>query len=105
MSGQYILDRQTPVPCNELMKWGAWLQNSKRLVGGKTKRGVRVSTVFLGLDHQYGEGDPLLFETMIFGGELDKDCVRYSTMNQAREGHRVAVKLARRVTQCKKKKK
>lgn len=28
----------------------------------------RVSTVWLGLDHNWGGGEPLLFETMSFGG-------------------------------------
>jgi hypothetical protein len=48
---------------------------------------VSVSTVFLGLDHNFGEGGaPLLFETMVFGlpGE---DCRRYSTWAEAEEGH------------------
>ena len=31
---------------------------------------IRVSTVFLGLNHQYGGGPPLIFETMIFGTRL-----------------------------------
>jgi len=31
---------------------------------------VRVSTTFLGLDHNFfGDGPPLLFETMIFGAD------------------------------------
>jgi len=55
---------------------------------------VRVSTVWLGLDHSFGrEGQPLLFETMIFGGRCGQDCERYSTVEAARRGH---IRLLRR---------
>lgn len=75
-----------------------------------------VSTVFLGLDHQYGEGPPLVFETMVFGyhdeasaeayneneyswvrvkpGDLnwsDLDCERYSTYDEAMKGHETMI--------------
>jgi hypothetical protein len=49
-----------------------------------------VSTVFLGLDHRlFGDGPPLIFETMIFP---DCDwCERCSTWTQAEAQHRLAV--------------
>lgn len=47
-----------------------------------------VSTVFLGLDHNWtNQGPPLLFETMIFGGKYDQYQIRYSTWEQAETGH------------------
>jgi len=49
--------------------------------------GADVSTVWLGLNHQYGDGPPLIFETMVFGGPLDQECKRYSTEEQALAGH------------------
>lgn len=53
----------------------------------KTRFGeVEVSTVFLGLDHAF-EGPPLLFETLVFGGELDGQMERYSTRQSAIAGH------------------
>ena len=49
---------------------------------------AKVSTVWLGLDHELGfDGPPLIFETMIFGGEHDKFQERYSTEEQARARH------------------
>lgn len=55
-----------------------------------------VSTVWLGLDHQYSPGGPpLIFETMIFGGPCDSECWRYSTEAQAVAGHAEAVRVAR----------
>jgi hypothetical protein len=59
---------------------------------GRPPTVVEVSTVFLGIDHQYGGGPPLLFETMAFGlPDDDEICERYSTEQQAREGHTAVV--------------
>lgn len=53
---------------------------------------VKVSTVWLGLDHGWGGGPPLIFETMIFGGEHDQECYRYSTQAEALASHRDIVR-------------
>lgn len=52
---------------------------------------VRVSTVWLGLDHGWGTERPVIFETMVFGGPLDEEVVRYSTESEARAGHAAMV--------------
>lgn len=54
----------------------------------------RISTVFLALDHQYGDGPPLLYETMVFEGDgsKDLDMERYTTLEQAQAGHAAMVK-------------
>ena len=50
--------------------------------------GVGVSTVFLIYDHNYtGSGAPILFETRVFGGPMDGECVRYTTKAEAMMGH------------------
>jgi hypothetical protein len=54
---------------------------------------VKVSTVWLGLDHNFMGGRPKIFETMIFGGKLHLECWRYSTEEEALAGHDDAVKL------------
>src|SRR5690606_15935421 len=57
---------------------------------------VLVSTVFLGLDHSFSDNDPpLIFETMVFGGPLDGDQIRYSTWEQAQSGHDFMVSKVR----------
>jgi hypothetical protein len=56
-------------------------------VGDDKIDGQRVSTVFLSLDHNWSGGEPLLFETMIFGGPYDTFMERYSTYDQAKAGH------------------
>ncbi len=56
--------------------------------------GKRVSTVWLGIDHQTELLEtPLLFETMIFEGTGYSDiyCQRYSTWDDAVKGHKKAV--------------
>ena len=59
----------------------------------KSGEDIRVSTVFLGLDHGFGAEEPVLFETMIFGGEYDEYCERYCTWDEAVEGHAKAVEM------------
>lgn len=47
-----------------------------------------VSTVWLGLDHSFMGGPPLIFETTLFGdGDRNNDMWRYSTEQEAIEGH------------------
>ena len=56
---------------------------------------MSVSTVFLGLDHSFGGGTPILFETMIFGGEYDDYQERYHTLEEAQVGHEKAISLVK----------
>ena len=61
--------------------------------------GYIVSTVDLGIDHSFGDGPPLYYETMIFKKDKNGDIdfsgedyqVRYTTEEQAREGHKLAI--------------
>lgn len=67
---------------------------------GEDKVGeVTVSTVWLGMDHgwpsfaerQGNQYRPVIFETMIFGGEFDECQRRYRTEAEAAQGHAEAV--------------
>lgn len=102
MNNTYILKGKIPVPCN-FLEWGEWLENPNNRIVSVTKIGdVKISTVFLGLDHQFyitGEERPALFETMIFKGEHDDFQERYSTWDEAEEGHKKAVELVKN-SQC-----
>jgi hypothetical protein len=43
-----------------------------------------ISTVWLGLDHGWGKGEPLIYETMIFNADFEElFCMRYSRWNKA----------------------
>lgn len=46
-----------------------------------------VSTVWVGLDMGYTGDPPIIFETMIFGGDHDEFCERYATKEAALAGH------------------
>ena len=99
MGDKYILKDHKPILEPDLMKWGAWFETADRIVA-KTeivneKDEIRISTVFLGLDHSFGEGKPLLFETMVFGGKLDGEMDRYGTWEEAEQGHKNMVEKVR----------
>jgi hypothetical protein len=89
--GKYILDGKLAVPCDDLLQWAEWFETADRHVANDLIGDTRVSTVFLGLDHQHGYGEPLLFETMVFGGPLDQECRRYSFWADAERGHSAIV--------------
>lgn len=62
-------------------------------VGNDYIDNIRVSTVFLHMDHNWDGGTPVLFETMIFGGEHDGFQERYCTWDEAVIGHQKALTL------------
>lgn len=93
---KYILDGHTPVVENDLLKWGRWFETAKRHVAKHEINGLGVSTVFLGLDHNWNdEGVPILFETMIFGMDDEEYQERYATWEEAEKGHEIACEIAR----------
>jgi hypothetical protein len=86
----YKLDGHTPVPMymENLHEWGQWFETFDRHVRlTEFDNGDRVSTVFLGIDHSFHGGTPILFETMIFGGPHDGYQERYETWDDAVLGH------------------
>lgn len=93
MSDTWILNGHEPVPA-DMMARGKWFEAADRHVGSTERDGIRVSTVFLGINHRFGEGPPLLFETMIFGGIEDGWQERCSTWDEATALHQRACGLA-----------
>lgn len=91
MSDRYILNANgEPVEEPDLIKWGRWLQKADRKIAEHDIGDCHVSTVFMGLNHQYGPGPPLVFETMVFGPDdhpLNQEMARYATRGQALSGH------------------
>lgn len=87
--GTYVMDENgNPKPEPDLLAWAKWFEKAERQLALDKVGGVRVSTVFLGLDHSFGQdGPPLLYETMVFGGKLDQEQERYSTRDDALAGH------------------
>lgn len=109
MTGKYILKGQDVLEEPDLLVWAKWFETANRTVrkdtanvslGGTPVGKVDVSTVFLGIDHAFGGGMPILFETMVFGGPLDQECERCSTWEAAEKMHEKMcerVKLAARI--------
>lgn len=90
----YVLDGKKPVPCHDIDEWGKFMMKHDRIVKQThISKDVGVSTVFLGIDHGFGSGEPVLFETMIFGGEHDGYQQRYRTWEEAEKGHQRAIEL------------
>jgi hypothetical protein len=83
------------------MKQSSYLQVcfdrvTKTVKQDRVTEDISVSTVFLGLNHRLsGDGPPLLFETMVFGGARDGHMYRYSSWDDAEAGHEMEVKRVR----------
>ena len=91
IKGLYILEGKKPVPCTDPVEWAKELRNiDRRRVDSTEKNDVKVSTVFLGADliAAFSGGDPVLFETRVFGGPLDEATARYLTWEKAEVGHK-----------------
>lgn len=88
-----------PVPVDrEDVDWG-----NRWHIRSYPMQGMQVSTIFMAIDHNYGDGPPVLFETMAFS--VDKNgCVditepsqhpwheyqeRYTTKRRAENGHAI----------------
>lgn len=103
----YILDAKgNPKRERDLMTWARWYEKNtddRRVAWdeiGEGKDKVVVSTVFLAIDHGFGQGGlPILWETMIFGGAHDQHQDRYTTREEAVLGHQYALRLAKAALQ------
>jgi hypothetical protein len=90
-------DGRTPKQTNSIALWAQCMGNeaTKRVAYDRDDNlDISVSTVFLGIDHGYGGGAPVLFETMIFGGKHNDYQERYCTWEGAELGHQEACDLA-----------
>jgi len=93
---KFILNGRVPEACSDTLRWGRWYEAADRRVVQTDVGEVWVSTVFLGLDHQWGNGPPKLFETMCFVADCSSDSFpfdRYSTWEEAETGHAKAVAI------------
>jgi len=79
--------------------WARWYETAdRRLAETSICRGCSVSTVFLGIDYRFlDDGPPVLWETMVFGGPLDRGQWWYCSRNDALRGHELVVAGARAV--------
>lgn len=95
MTEYYIMVDGEPQAVDDVVTWARWMEDNKtnkHVALTKIAPGIEISTVFLHLDHSFGDGPPVLFETMVFGGDYsEQEQERYCTVAQARRGHAAMV--------------
>lgn len=100
----YTLDENNKPVKSTIVDCGKWREENpeKKAVKQEHIGKIFISTVFLGLDHAWDSDTPVLWETMIFGGEYDMSYQeRYSSYEDALEGHQIAVNLVNNKKQIK----
>lgn len=108
---KYILDENgEPKEEPDLMTWARWFETAReeRIVARTDLKDVYVSTVFMGLDHNFGLGNkPILWETIVFENKPTTETImgntftfhktvdgygeRYHTKGEAIAGHMLIV--------------
>ena len=85
-----------------MLEWAKLFEDHGYKIVDQTEvGGYTISTVWLGLDHSTFVGFPLIFETMVFRREDDDSNAfdgvqeRYTTEQQARDGHDDIVRKVR----------
>ena len=93
MSDKYVLFGRVPIKVGDVFEWARWFDANKRRVGRTEICDHTVSTVFLGIDHNFtSEGPPILFETAVFGPDDEViDMLRCATYEQAEAQHEQVV--------------
>ena len=71
-------------PC-DLMEYARQIGRPNTRIARDKVGEHEISTVFLGVNHAFDNGPPLLFETMVF--PECEELERYSTLEQAKKGH------------------
>jgi hypothetical protein len=118
LNDKYILtEDHRVVPEPDLLTWAHWFENAERHVAKDLIGPYFVSTVFLGLDHDFTSmftanvRGPLVFETMLFDHSREQSSPwfdrkfhpsfnfqrRYRSWDEAKAGHDYAVKIAARM--------
>ena len=81
--------------CHDALTWATWFETADRQIAQTViDEDTVVSTVFLGMDHNWAGGPPVLWETLVFGGALDGTMDRYQSREEAEAGHREMVARA-----------
>jgi hypothetical protein len=89
-SRYFLLKDRTIIPCPDISVWAREHEQGTRQIANDYVGSVRVSTIFLGLDHNYNDSqEPILFETMVFneGSWSERRQDRCSTWEQAQGMH------------------
>lgn len=85
--GMYILKGKETIYTNDIDEWLKGLQDETRILKRENIGDILISTIFLGLNHDLFSEIPILFETMAFKDGKTIEMKRYSTYDEAVEGH------------------
>jgi hypothetical protein len=85
---KYVLMNKMPVLCDDILEWSKNYEQN-RIIKQEYILNIFISTIFLGLDHNFfNNGPPILWETMVFGGKLNGEQDRCSgSWEQAEKMH------------------
>jgi hypothetical protein len=87
MEGAYGMDGQ-PITYAQMVDLYERNRDARRVGRTDLPNGYSVSTVLLVFDHGFGDGPPVIFETMVFPERRGQEvCERYCTLDEARAGH------------------
>ena len=96
----FILDLHgEPVPEPDILVWAEWYETANRRVAEDVIGQYRVSTVFLGINHNFqSDGLPVLWETMVFCDDkrFNDYQRRYTSREDAITGHAETHEMLRR---------
>jgi hypothetical protein len=102
---KYKLNENKEIIECSLHEWGRFLETPEKIVKQEDVGDYWVSTVFLGIDHNFARphnGEPILFESMIFkdaDSGQDSWQERYCTYQEALDGHNDIVERLKNGTQ------
>jgi len=96
MGKYYVMDGDD-IRQVDVREWAVMFDRDSRRIGLDQIGDMSVSTVFLGLNHAYDDGPPLLFETLVSGGPASDEMERYSTKAEAIAGHQRMVERCRHI--------
>lgn len=96
----FVLDKKgNPVAELDFQTWADWMWKVDRRVADEQVGASMISTVFLGLDHNWTGDFPVLWETLVFDGPMDQECERCSgSREQAEAMHARMVERVKNAT-------
>lgn len=84
-----------PIDVEEMVRLSR--DHDYRLLARDWVGSVEVATVWLGFDHSFRSAEPVIFETVVFGGRMDQYSRRYGTEQEALAGHARVLATVRRL--------
>lgn len=101
--GYWILDENRVPKQVDLFTWAIWFEKTDRIVRQEWVGDIRISTVFMGIDHNWSDkGPPILWETMAFSNRKNMHLYRNrcaGSWEQAEAMHEVVVREACEIEQ------